>query len=150
LLHNISHNHQNHHQARANRCSKPQNPPINCPTNLKQINTNFSDKESKWGGYSDSNSDDPIPCDINDDIPPFSNPPPGHKLLITKYSTLNALMVDLHEFYALARFSVVKEQSNNYIKGFRPSRVNLNCAKGRLRKPKGHSHLTSTSKVDCT
>ena len=113
------------------------------------MDTDFFDEYSDWSGCEDSDcEDDPIPA-VDKDVPPFSNPPANHALLASKYDSLEALMEDLHEFCASARFSVIKQRSNNYVKGFGPTRVDLICARGMIRKQEALSRDTSTAKVGC-
>ena len=58
-------------------------------------------------------------------------------------------MEDLHKFYTSTRFSVIKQRSNNYVKGFKPTRVNLIYAKGMIWKQEALSRNTNTVKVGC-
>ena len=58
-------------------------------------------------------------------LPFLSNPPKGHKLLVYKYDSLDALMGELNAFAASAHFSVVKRRPSNYVPGFGPTRVDI-------------------------
>ncbi|KAK3350239.1 hypothetical protein B0T25DRAFT_550132 [Lasiosphaeria hispida] len=58
-------------------------------------------------------------------------------------------MADLREYCARAQFVIYKVRSNNYIKEFGPTRVDIACARGKIRPPKGFSRSTTTTKADC-
>jgi len=113
------------------------------------MDTDFFDEYSDWSGCEDSDCEDDLILAVDKDVPPFLNPPVNYALLASKYDSLEALMEDLHEFCTSARFSVIKQRSNNYVKGFRPTRVNLICARGMIWKQEAFSRNTSTVKVGC-
>ena len=78
---------------------------------------------------------------------PLSNPPTSHRLLTYKYDNLADLMDDLHEWAALAGFSIRKKRSNNYVKDFRPTRIDISCARDALCASEAYgSCQTSTTK----
>jgi len=61
-----------------------------------------SDDSSEWNGCSDSDSDDSGNVNDRNDVVPFSNPPPGYKLLTYKYTSLKDLKADLYKYYVKA------------------------------------------------
>ena len=65
--------------------------------------------------------------------PPLSNPNASHKLTSGKYDSLDDLLNDLYNHAAKAGFAVYKIRSNNYVKGFGATRVNLGYLKGKIR-----------------
>ena len=81
---------------------------------------------------------------------PLSNPDASHKLTSGEYDCLDDLLEDLHEHGVTAGFSVCKIRSNNYVKGFGPTRVDIGCGHGKMRAPRGQSRNTSTTKKNCT
>ena len=86
-------------------------------------------------------------------VPASSTRPPNHILLTIKFDTLDDLMDVLNDFCASTRFSVIKQRSSNYIKGFGgggESRVDVRWARGKIRNQEAHSRLTSTAKVNFT
>ncbi|KAK0644221.1 hypothetical protein B0T16DRAFT_460297 [Cercophora newfieldiana] len=87
-------------------------------------------------GY--SGGDEPGSHDA-DQVAAFSNPPPNHILLTTKFDTRDALMDALNKYCASAYFSIIIERSSNYIKNFGASRLDLACARGKIRKQTAHS-----------
>lgn len=44
------------------------------------------------GSFSDSDFGDSMPEEFDQDVPPFANPPPGHRPLTTKHNTKEALL----------------------------------------------------------
>lgn len=55
--------------------------------------------ESEWSGISDNDNDNDH-SDASAEIPPFSNPLLGHKLLTHAYGSLVALEADLFDYCA--------------------------------------------------
>jgi len=108
-----------------------------------------SDDSSEWNGCSDSDSDDGGNANDRDDVVPFSNPPPGHKLLTHKYASLEDLEADLHEYCAKARFAIIRLRCDNKFKDFGYTRYYYGCARGKIRASRAHSRRTSTAKVGC-
>jgi len=113
------------------------------------MDTDFFDEYSDWSGCEDSDCEDDLILAVDKDVPPFSNPPANHALLTSKYDSFEALMEDLYEFCASARFSVIKQRFNNYVKGFGLIRVNFICARGMIWKQEALSRDISTVKVGC-
>ena len=90
----------------------------------------------------ESNSDDePSPQ-------PLSDPPPTHHLLSQRYDSFEALYSDLKEFATAAGFGVYKIRSSNHVNG-KPTRVDIACKRGKVRKSATLSRQTSTTKMDC-
>ena len=92
------------------------------------------------------------PEDRLEDCPlPLSNPPASHRLLTHKYDNLADLMDELHEWAALAGFGVRKKRSNNYVKDFGPTRIDISCARDAICVSNAHgSRQTSTTKCGCS
>jgi len=94
------------------------------------MDTDFFDKYSNWSGCEDSDYEDDLIPAVDKDIPLLLNPPINHTLLTSKYDSLKALMEDLHKFYTFIRFFIIKQRFNNYVKGFKLTRVNLIYTRG--------------------
>ena len=77
---------------------------------------------------------------------PLSNPDVSYKLTNGKYDSLDDLLDDLYDYAAKAGFAVYKMRSNNYVKGFGATRVDLGCLKGKIRPFEAHSRKTLTTK----
>jgi len=90
------------------------------------------DDSSEWNGCSDSDSDNSGNVNDRNDIVPFSNPLPGHKLLTYKYTSLKDLKADLHKYYAKARFTIIHLRYNNKFKDFNYTRYYYSCVKGKI------------------
>lgn len=108
-----------------------------------------SDDSSKWNGCSDSDSDNGGNANDRDNVVPFSNPPPGHKLLTHKYASLKDLKANLHKYYAKARFTIIHLRYDNKFKDFNYTRYYYSYTKGKIRALRAYSHQTSTTKVRC-
>jgi len=63
---------------------------------------------------------------------PFSNPPPGHKLLTHKYTSLKDLKANLYKYYAKAQFVIIRLRCNNKFKDFSYKRYYYSCVKGKI------------------
>jgi hypothetical protein len=100
--------------------------------------------------HSDAHSDTSARGDAQALPAPLSNPGTSHKLTNSQYDCLDDLLDDLHDHGAKAGFAVYKMRSNNYIKDFGPSRVDLGCYKGKIQPSRAHSRNTSTVKQGCT
>ena len=77
---------------------------------------------------------------------PLSNPDVSYKLTNGKYDSLDDLLDDLHDYAVKAGFTVYKIRSNNYVKGFSATRVNLGYLKGKIQPFKAYSRKTLTTK----
>jgi len=87
----------------------------------KIVLSDFSDSDNDCSDTDRADRDAETP-------PPLSNPPQGHLLFRYEYETLDGFMEDLYKFARLARFSVVKKRASNYVAGFGPTRVDIECA----------------------
>ena len=110
----------------------------------------LDDDGDEWNDCSDGDSDCDSDHSDHGDVLPFSNPPPGHRLLTHGYNSFEDLVAELNDYYAQARFSVIKLRSVNLVKGFGYSRVDFGCARGKIRRSEAHSRRISTVKVGYT
>jgi len=110
----------------------------------------LDDDGDEWNDFSDGDSD--YNSDYNDysDILPFSNPPLGYRLLTHGYNSLKDLIAELNDYYAQVRFSVIKLQSVNLVKGFSYFKVDFSCIRGKICYFKAYSCCTSIVKVGYT
>ena len=91
-----------------------------------------SDSDARSDLRSDS-SDSDVASDAQPPRVLLSNPNPSYKLSTNRYNSLDDLLDDLHKYGAAAGFSVCKIRANNYVKDFRPTRIDLGCTKGKIR-----------------
>ncbi|KAK3363947.1 hypothetical protein B0T25DRAFT_627895, partial [Lasiosphaeria hispida] len=99
-----------------------------------------SDSESDASGASDSEVPEPL-----------SNPPPSHRLFTHQYDSFDDLFSELNAWAAAAGFQIRKLRSNNYVKGFGASRIDIGCRQDKIRKSRAISHPTTTTiKRGCT
>jgi len=110
----------------------------------------FDDDGDEWNDCFNGDSDCDSDHSDHGDVLPFSNPPPGHRLLTHGYNSLKDLIAELNDYCAQARFSVIKLRNVNLVKGFSYFRVDFSCAKGKIRRFKAHSRRTSIVKVSYT
>jgi len=91
-----------------------------------------SDDSNEWNGCNDLDSNNSGNINDRDDVVPFSNPPPGHKLFTHKYASLEDLKANLHKYCAKARFAIIRLRYNNKFKDFSYTRYYYSCAKGKI------------------
>lgn len=85
---------------------------------------------------SNAHSDSDVPRDAP---APLSNPDANHRPSHGQYDTLDDLLDDLHDYATLAGFAIHKKRSKNYVKGFRATRVDIGCYKGKVQASRADS-----------
>jgi len=91
---------------------------------MDRWNADF-DRETTLDEFILEERPDEPPDEPPDDPEPLSNPPQDHRLFTDLYDSLEDLIDELRDRAASAGFGICKQRSNNYIRGFGPTRIRL-------------------------
>jgi hypothetical protein len=92
----------------------------------------------------------PAPAAAPEPAPlPVTKPALDHRLLPHKYGTIEQFMEEFQAWANKEGFSVKKARSNNCIKNFGASQVDISCLQDKIRPSEAHSRKTETIKQDC-
>ena len=117
---------------------------------MDRWNADF-DRETTLDEFILEERPDEPPDEPPDDPEPLSNPPQDHRLFTDLYDSLEDLIDELRYWAASAGFGICKQRSNNYIRGFGPTRIDITCDRGSMRLSRSYgSRQTSTSKCGCS
>ncbi|KAK0713639.1 hypothetical protein B0T26DRAFT_804373 [Lasiosphaeria miniovina] len=94
--------------------------------------------------------DDPFTLsDPDEQVDRAPRPLPDHKLWSHKYDTIDQLMNDLQACAISVGFFIKKMRSNNHVKDFGATRVDISCLQNKTRPSEAFSQTNYPKECDC-